>query len=58
MPLLPRIGPGEVVPLRQVSPDDVGGGAGQAAYAGAVQGLSEVTARLIGAEREADVGRA
>ena len=58
MPLLPRIGPGEVVPLRPVRPDDVGGGAGTAAYAGAAQDLGAITARLIGAEREADVGRA
>ena len=58
MPLLPRIGPGEVVPLRPVRPDDVGGGVGQAAYAGAAQDLGAITERLIGAEREADVGRA
>lgn len=58
MPLLPRIGPGEVVPLRPVRPTDVGGGAGTAAYAGAAQDLGAITARLVGAEREADVSRA
>lgn len=58
MPLLPRIGPGEVVPLRQVRPDDLGGGVGAAAYAGAAQDLGAITARLIGAERQADVARA
>lgn len=58
MPLIPRVGPGEVIPLRPVRPDDVGGGIGQAAYAGAAQDLGAASARLIGAEREAQVAGA
>ena len=58
MPLLPRIGPGEVVPLRRVRPDEIGGGAGQAALSDAAQTLGATTARLIDAERQADVARA
>jgi hypothetical protein len=58
MPRIPRIGPGEVVPIRPVRPDDLGSGVGQAAYAGAVQDLGAISARLIGAEREAQVAGA
>jgi hypothetical protein len=58
MPRIPRIGPGEVVPIRPVRPDDLGSGVGQAAYAGAAQDLGAISARLIGAEREAQVAGA
>lgn len=58
MPRLPQVNPGQVVPLRPVRPDDLGSGVGQAAYAGAAADLGAISARLIGAEREAEVARA
>lgn len=58
MPKIPRVGPGEVVQLRPVRPDDVGGGAGQAALSDAAQNLGALSARMIDAERDADVARA
>lgn len=55
MPEIPRIGPGPVIPLRQVEPQDIGTGQGFREQGRAVSGLSEAAGALFESEQQARV---
>lgn len=55
--MIPRVGPGNVVPLGRVAPQDVGSGAGQAAYSDAADTIARAAAHLQTAEQTARVAQ-